>query len=185
MKEKRAVHGVYGKESLLIGAADSGAGEEHAVMIAVVVFAERLGALVFGTGAQVLSCIRLVLEHELRAVEKGADVGRGSRNLGIAGERFADGGLRVARSEAALRDKSASTSGGNSANLEVEEGGAGDTLCSVVLGLLTTLLELGEETRAPEEEEELRVMLSPLKVWSLESKWQRVHKRETSLLHPL
>lgn len=163
-KETEAGGGAYGNESLSVAAMDGGAGEEHAVMITVVVFAERLGALVFGTGAQVLSCIRLVLEHEIRAAEKDADVGRGRINLGIAGERCADDGLRFAQSEAALRDKSPSPSGGNSAHLEVEEGEAGDTLCSVVLGLLTTLLELGEETRAPEEEEELRAMLGPLKV---------------------
>lgn len=39
-----------------------------------------------------------------------------------------------------------------------------DTLCSVVLGLLTTVLELGEEKRSPEEEEGLRAMLGPLQV---------------------
>lgn len=169
-KENRAGNGTDGKESEIVlstAAADDGAGEEHAVMIAVVVFAERLGALVFGTGAQVLSCIRLVLQHELRGVKKGTDVGGGSRSLGIADERCADGGLRIAQSEAALRDKSSSPSDGNSVDVEVEGGieeGAGDTLCSVVLGLLMTLLELGEETRAPEEEEELRAMLDPLKV---------------------
>lgn len=44
------------------------------------------------------------------------------------------------------------------------DGGAGDTLCSVVLGLLTTVVELGEEKRSPKEEEELQGMLEPLKV---------------------
>lgn len=41
-----------------------GPAESHSVMAAVVVLAEKLGARVFGTGIQMLSCIRLVLEHE-------------------------------------------------------------------------------------------------------------------------
>ncbi|CAN0475245.1 unnamed protein product, partial [Ectocarpus sp. 8 AP-2014] len=44
-------------------ASAAAAAEQHAVMASVVVLAERLGARVFGTGMQMLSCIRLVLEH--------------------------------------------------------------------------------------------------------------------------
>ena len=57
--------------------------------------------------------------------------------------------------------------GGIDLGLETARGGGGDggdTLCSVVLALLTTILELGEEDRTAEEEAELVAMLGPLKV---------------------
>ena len=158
--------------------AASDAGEEHAVMAAVVVLAERLGALVFGTGAQVLSCIRLVLEHERPDVGEhgvrtdGGDVhgrrGEASEGCGV------DAAARVAQMEAAaaaaLHDVPSTTASGGMSLYpglgagENREDEMDDTLCSVVLGLLTTLLELGEESRPNEEEEELRAMLGPLKV---------------------
>eukprot|EP00752_Nemacystus_decipiens_P002917 g2714.t1 len=159
--------------------AEAATAEQHAVMASVVVLAERLGARVFGTGMQMLSCIRLVLEHEQprRAGADGASGGPGSGS----GDEYVDAAARVARMEAAEREDAAASAvastGGSTATAEggkdlglgrAGEGGGdggdgGDTLCSVVLALLTTILELGEEERTAEEEAELRAMLGPLK----------------------
>lgn len=156
-------------------------------MAAVVVLAERLGARVFGTGMQMLSCIRLVLEHEqpgedLVAGDSGEGDGERGRFGGASGHGYVDAFTRVSRVEQHDADGKEEADGGMGAGgglglgseagagagagTESEEGdlGGGDTLCSVVLALLTTILELGEETRTAEEEEELRAMLGPLKV---------------------
>lgn len=151
--------------------------EQHAVMASVVVLAERLGARVFGTGMQMLSCIRLVLEHEQ---PRGAGAGGAGGGLGSgSGDGYVDAAARVARMEAADKEDAASGAGGGGAGTaenglglglgRAEDGGedggdSGDTLCSVVLALLTTILELGEDERTAEEEAELRAMLGPLKV---------------------
>lgn len=168
-------------------AAFRSAKEEHAVMAAVVVLAERLGARVFGTGMQMLSCIRLVLEHEqpgeeLVAGDGGEGDGERGRFGGASGHGYVDAFTRVSRVEQHDADgveeadsdmgaggrlgSGSGSEAGAGAGAESEEGdlGGGDTLCSVVLALLTTILELGEETRTAEEEEELRAMLGPLKV---------------------
>ncbi|CAM9321573.1 unnamed protein product [Ectocarpus fasciculatus] len=143
------------------------AAEQHAVMASVVVLAERLGARVFGTGMQMLSCIRLVLEHEQPPVTAGA--GRTGGGGGGGGDGYVDAAERVARMEAAEGDAAAAEGVFDLGSLgEEADGGGGDdnsddTLCSVVLALLTTVLELGEEERKAEEEAELRAMLGPLK----------------------
>lgn len=150
--------------------------EQHAVMASVVVLAERLGARVFGTGMQMLSCIRLVLEHEQprgAGAEGAAGVAPGSGS----GDGYFDAAARVARMEAIEQEGAAAAAAGKETGIaeggldlgragqEGEDGGdSGDTLCSVVLALLTTILELGEEERTAEEETELRAMLGPLKV---------------------
>lgn len=141
------------------------AAEQHAVMASVVVLAERLGARVFGTGMQMLSCIRLVLEHE--------QPGRAAAGVQEYGN--ADAAARVAQMEGLDGDEGCAAAAGRGRSMEggldlgVGEAGGGDedtgdTLCSVVLALLTTILELGEEERTAEEEAELRAMLGPLKV---------------------
>lgn len=164
------------------------AAEEHAVMASVIVLAERLGARVFGTGMQILSCIRLVLEHEQHEQQQRRLPAGGGRNddhhpvisdgcesaaglgLGVVGDRYyVDAAARVARMEkeqegAASAESLGEGVMGSEIELEREEEGEGDTLCSVVLALLTTVLELGEEDRPAEEETELRAMLGPLKV---------------------
>ncbi|CAM9294735.1 unnamed protein product [Scytosiphon promiscuus] len=144
-------------------ASTASAAEQHAVMASVVVLAERLGARVFGTGMQMLSCIRLVLEHE--QPRKVADVGEPG-NGGDGGYEGVDAAARVAQMEAAVEDDEGGAEGGLGLGVgEAAEGDedTGDTLCSVVLALLTTILELGEEERTAEEEVELRAMLGPLK----------------------
>lgn len=161
--------------------------EQHAVMASVVVLAERLGARVFGTGMQMLSCIRLVLEHEQ---PPGAVVGAGDTGTSTNedGDGYVDAAARVARMEEVEGENTAAAAssadggdfalGGGARTAEsggldlglgssaeaAEDGDSGDTLCSVVLALLTTILELGEEERTAEEEAELRAMLGPLKV---------------------
>lgn len=187
-------------------AAAAVAAEEHAVMASVVVLAEKLGARVFGTGMQILSCIRLVLEHEQPRLSQpegtrvgvplsGGDSAPISRNSGrrmsdgVVQQRFDDIGKNdeFARVDAAAAlaqleaeqaemsspegpfgrgEKSVLGAGLEGDEEEGEDDAAegGDTLCSVVLALLTTVLELGEEERAAEEEQELRAMLGPLKV---------------------
>ena len=157
---------------------EAAATEQHAVMASVVVLAERLGARVFGTGMQMLSCIRLVLEHEQprgAGAEGAAGVAPGSGS----GDGYFDAAARVARMEAIEQEGAAAAAAGRETGIaeggldlglgragqEGEDGGdSGDTLCSVVLALLTTILELGEEERTAEEETELRAMLGPLKV---------------------
>lgn len=158
--------------------AEGAAAEQHAVMASVVVLAERLGARVFGTGMQMLSCIRLVLEHEQ---PRGAVVGAaGGGPSSDSGDGYVGAAARVARMEAAEAEDAAAAAaaaaggaGPAESGLDLglgragaggEDGDSGDTLCSVVLALLTTILELGEEERTPEEETELRAMLGPLKV---------------------
>ncbi|CAN0240906.1 unnamed protein product [Pylaiella littoralis] len=180
-------------------AAASAAAEEHGVMASVVVLAERLGARVFGTGMQMLSCIRLVLEHEQPpgaitaqtngAVASGGGCGGGGLASG-GGDGEVDAAARVfqlerdapaaaaAAAATAVRGRggrrTAATERGFGLGLgKVREGeghddddddeGGSETLCSVVLALLTTVLELGEEERTEEEEAELRAMLGPLK----------------------
>lgn len=70
-------------DATLTGALSESIGEEsHAVMAAVVVLAEKLGARVFGTGDQMLSCIRLVLEHERPTAGNGGGAGGGSGDDG-------------------------------------------------------------------------------------------------------
>ena len=172
-------------------------------MASVVVLSERLGARLFGTGMQMLSCIRLVLEHEQPVMGRVVVAGHGGSGSNGGGDdeegRVGDDGIgrvdaavRVARMETAAAKAGAedgddggdsgvgsfaSNAAGGGVGLEGlglrreegvgegDEGGdAGDTLCSVVLALLTTILELGEEERTAEEEEELRAMLGPLKV---------------------
>ncbi|CAM9440147.1 unnamed protein product [Ectocarpus sp. 12 AP-2014] len=141
-------------------ASAAAAAEQHAVMASVVVLAERLGARVFGTGMQMLSCIRLVLEHEQPPVTAGA-----GRAGGGGGDGYVDAAERVAQMEG--EGFAAAEGGVDLGSLGEEADGDGDngddTLCSVVLALLTTVLELGEEERKAEEEAELRAMLGPLK----------------------
>lgn len=138
------------------------AAEQHSVMASVVVLAERLGARVFGTGMQMLSCVRLVLEHEQPPVTAGA----GRTGGGGGGDGYVDAAERVAQME----EEGAAAAEGvfDLGSLGEEADGDGDTsddtLCSIVLALLTTVLELGEEERKAEEEAELRAMLGPLKV---------------------
>ncbi|CAM9122010.1 unnamed protein product [Laminaria digitata] len=136
------------------------ASEQHAVMASVVVLSERLGARVFGTGMQMLSCIRLVLEHEQPGGSRGGVAGRGGR---ADGSGCVDAAARVAQMEAAAAAEEEDEVSGDSGGEGEGDDDGGDTLCSVVLALLTTILELGEEERSAEEEEELRAMLGPLK----------------------
>lgn len=142
-------------------ASAAAAAEQHAVMASVVVLAERLGARVFGTGMQMLSCIRLVLEHEQPPLTAGA-----GRTCGGGGDGYVDAAERVAQMEE--EGVAAAESNFDLGSLGGEADGDGDnsddTLCSVVLALLTTVLELGEGERKAEEEAELRAMLGPLKV---------------------
>ncbi|CAM9501497.1 unnamed protein product [Ectocarpus sp. 6 AP-2014] len=141
-------------------ASAAAAAEQHAVMASVVVLAERLGARVFGTGMQMLSCIRLVLEHEQPPVTAGA---------GRTGDGGGDGYVDAAERVAQMEEEGVAAAEGvfDLGSLGEEADGDGDnsddTLCSVVLALLTTVLELGEEERKAEEEAELRAMLGPLK----------------------
>lgn len=144
-------------------------GIEHAVMAAIVVLADKLGPRLFGSGLQVLSCIRLVLEHEVPGGQ-GEDTGSGNVR---AGGGSSDAASRIARVEAdeAGTDRSNVNEGDEGVGFALPvsggadaDAGAGETLCSVVLGLLTTLLELGEDSRPAEEEQELRSMIRPLKV---------------------
>lgn len=160
--------------------AEAAAAEQHAVMASVVVLAERLGARVFGTGMQMLSCIRLVLEHEQPRAAVAGGVGVGGGPGSDSGDGHADAAARVARMEAAEEEDAAAAAageGGGTGTAESglglglgragegdEDGDSGDTLCSVVLALLTTILELGEDERTAEEEAELQAMLGPLKV---------------------
>lgn len=186
------------------------AAEQHAVMASVVVLAERLGARVFGTGMQMLSCIRLVLEHE--QPRNAAGVPRPDSGVtGGGGYGCVDAASRVAQMEAAVEDdESCAAAGGGrrsaEGGIDLGMGGAaegddddtGDTLCSVVLALLTTILELGEEERTVEEEAELRAMLAPLKVCDLAGHnegflcgladgvgWQSDHRLECKMTHGL
>ncbi|CAM9364720.1 unnamed protein product [Ectocarpus sp. 4 AP-2014] len=136
------------------------AAEQHAVMASVVVFAERLGARVFGTGMQMLSCIRLVLEHEQPQVTAGA-----GRTGGGGGDGYVDAAERVAQmeEEGVAPAEGVFDLGSSGGEADGDGDNSDDTLCSVVLALLTTVLELGEEERKAEEEAELRAMLGPLK----------------------
>ena len=56
--------------------------------------------------------------------------------------------------------------GGGDREVAEEDEGEDQRLCAVALGLLTTLLEMGEEKRADEEEAELRAMLKSLEILS-------------------
>lgn len=196
-----AAGSVAGSAATAAAAAAIATSEQHAVMASVVVLSERLGARVFGTGMQMLSCIRLVLEHEQPPGGKAGVAGHGGGGsdgggddeegrTGADGSGCVDAAVRVARMEAAAAAEEGGDDGGDvgirgfapraagegvglgglgsgreEGAGEGEEGGdGGDTLCSIVLALLTTTLELGEEERTAEEEEELRAMLGPLKV---------------------
>lgn len=189
--------GEDGESSSATGSGFLAAASESAVMAGVVVLAERLGGRLFGSGKQVLSCIRLVLEHEMPRYgsglrERGFDGSMGAdldsgNSLSGCGQRddgedggfgSADAAARIARMEA---DEAQEDEGAGGTGLELGLGSrfgsegediravpgnsdTGDTLCSVVLGLLTTVLELGEEKRPAEEEQELQAMIPSLQV---------------------
>ncbi|CAM9540580.1 unnamed protein product, partial [Phaeothamnion confervicola] len=124
--------------------------DERALVVLAAAVTERVGPRLLATGLQALRCIGMLLEHEAEQGTAGAAPAWENGDAD-AGAVVGDGG----DSDCNYIDKE--DDGDNE-----ESVGDGAGLCGVALGLLLTLLEVGEEKRLHEEEGALRALLPAL-----------------------